>query len=109
MESLSRIEKFLLGHIWYGYAGKIYFSRGSSSAESYLGEMFAEEFTSRDQRFFMKLAEEFKKAISKLRDNWIIEISGFEASLTSYGQQLIKELSKEEYKKIMEEIKKGNI
>jgi len=109
MESLSRLERFVLGHIWYGYAGKIYFSRGSSEAEDYLGEMFAEEFTSRDQRLFMRLAEEFKRAIKNLKENWLIEVSGFEVSLTSYGQQLVNQLSKNEYKRMLEDIKQGRL
>jgi len=55
------------------------------------------------------LASTGKEAIKKLKEYWMIEVSGYEVSLTSYGEQVAKALNKDEYNKIKEEIASGRI
>ncbi len=109
MEYLGKVEKFLLAHIKYAYAGKIYYTSASSETEDFLASMFAEEFISPSERTYQKLKEAFKNGFKKLQEYWMIEISGYTVGLTSYGEQVVNNIKKEEYEKIKEEISKGNI
>jgi len=108
MEYLGKVEKFVLGYLWFDYFGKIYFSRGSQEAEEFLADTIASDIA-KDQRMHSKISSALKEAIKKLKEYWMIEVSGYEVSLTSYGEQVAKALNKDEYNKIKEEIASGRI
>jgi len=109
VEYLGKVEKFLLAHIKYAYAGKIYYSSTSSDAKDFLASMFAEEFISPSERMYQKLKEAFKDGFKKLQEYWMIEISGYTVGLTSYGEQVVNNIKEEDYEKLKEDISKGNI
>ncbi len=107
MEELSKIEKFLLAYIWHEFLGKVYFT-SSEKPEIYLANTIASELIpEKELRKRRQLAELIAKAIAKLTEYWMIQVSGYEISLTSYGQSLVQGISKEEYKKLKEEIAAG--
>ncbi len=107
MEELSKIEKFLLAYLWHEFFGKIYFT-SSEKPEVYLAKTIASELISeKEMRKRKELIDLITEAIKKLTEYWMIQVSGYEVVLTSYGQSLVKEISKEEYKKLREEIAAG--
>ena len=108
MESLSKVKKFLIAHIKYAYLGKIYYTSTSSEPEDFLASMFVEEFISPKERSYKKLQEAFKQGFHKLKEYWMIEISGYTVNLTSYGEQVANSITKEQYEKIKSEVIAGN-
>ncbi len=109
MEELGKAEKLVLGYIGHEYFGRIYFSTsGGKKPEEVIAKVIAEEITS-DEKIQLRIRPKLEAAIKKLQEYWIIQLSGYEVKLTSYGQQLVASLSKDEYSKLKEEAAKGNI
>ncbi len=110
MEQLSKVEKFVLAYLWYEYGGSTYFMRGSKAPEEFLAEMIVNDvMPERRPRHYMEALEAVKRAIKKLCDFWALQLSGYEVSLTVFGQQLVQNISKDEYQKLREDIVKGRL
>jgi len=109
MEELSKVDKFVIGTLWQDYFGAIYYSSGKESPEQFLARELLRGVIEEGDRRFNKVYQEVIKSLQKLKDSWVIEISGYEIKLTIYGQQLAKEISKEELQKIKAELSKGRI
>ena len=76
MEELSKIEKFLLAYIWHEFLGKVYFT-SSEKPEIYLANTIASELIpEKELRKRRQLAELIAKAITKLTEYWMIQVSG---------------------------------
>jgi len=109
VEGLGKAEKLILGYISFEYFGRIYFSTsGREKPEQVIARVIGEDLTS-NERVLIKIVPKLEEAVKNLKNQWIIEVSGYEAKLTTYGQQLAASLSKEEFAKLKEEAAKGNI
>ncbi|RLF17117.1 MAG: hypothetical protein DRJ66_01570 [Thermoprotei archaeon] len=110
MEYLSKVDKFILAYLWYEYGGSTYFSRGSQSPEEFLARFILDDiFSGRRPGHYQQLFSAIVSSIKKLTEYWIVQISGYDIRLTSFGQQVVKGISKEEYEKIKEELIRGKI
>ena len=109
MESLGKAEKLVLGYLSIEYLGRMYLSTtGSEKPEQVIARVIAEDITN-NERILIKLTPKLEKAVTNLKNQWIIEVSGYEAKLTVYGQQLASSLTKEELAKLKEEAAQGRI
>ena len=109
MEGLSKAEKLVLGYLSIEYLGRMYLSTPSGEKpEHVIARVIAEDITS-NERVLIKITPKLEEAVSKLKNQWAIEVSGYEAKLTVYGQQLASGLSKEELARLKEEAAQGKI
>ncbi|MCD6096481.1 MAG: hypothetical protein J7J99_07995 [Thermoprotei archaeon] len=110
MEYLSKVDKFVLAYLWHEYGGSTYFSRGSESPEEFLARFILDDiFSGRRPGHYEKLRTSIISSIKKLSEYWMLQVSGYDIRLTSFGQQVAKGISKEEYERIKEELIKGKI
>lgn len=109
MEYLSKLEKFVLAYLWHEYRGSIYFSRGSESPEHFLARSILSELISGRPHFYDRVLQGLVNAFKKLTEYWMIQLSGYQVSLTTYGAQIAKGISKEDYERLKEDISKGKI
>ncbi len=110
MEYLSKLEKFVLAYLWHEYGGSLYFSRGSETPERFLARSIVDELVKgRRPHFYEQLFQGLINAFKKLSEYWMLQLSGFEVSLTSYGMQVAKNISKEDYERLKAEIASGKI
>jgi|GEM_PF-555867 len=109
-EYLSDVEKFTLAYLWYEYGGAIYFSRGGEEPELFLAKNILDDLIGEKRpHFYDKVLGKLSNAFKKLTEYWMIELSGYEVKLTSYGQQVVGSISKEEYQKLKEKVKQGKV
>ena len=109
-EYLSNPEKFVLAYLWYEYGGALYFSRGSEAPEQFLAKSILDELIKGRRPYnYDKLLEKLAAAFKKLTEYWMIELSGYEVKLTSYGQQVAGSISKSEYENLKNLVAQGKI
>ena len=107
MEEFSKIEKFVIAYIWHEFFGKLYFS-SSDKPEDFLAKTIASELIKeKEMRKRQELTKLIAQAINKLKEYWILQVSGYEVALTSYGQNLAQSIPKSEYEKLKNEISAG--
>ncbi len=108
MESLSAYEKFILAYLWYEYGGSLYFSRGSEDPELFLAKLITNELVKGTKPYFYdRLLQNLVNSFKRLKENWMIELSGYEVNLTIYGRQIVQGIGKEEYEKIKKKLASG--
>lgn len=99
---LTPVERFLLAHLLYEYGGRLYFTTEKETPEETLAGFLAEDFVSIEDRRYLKVKRAFTEALKKLKENWMIELSGFEVALTVVGRTEAEKLSREHYEKLRE-------
>ncbi|RLE63413.1 MAG: hypothetical protein DRN53_02225 [Thermoprotei archaeon] len=109
MESLNKLERYILAYLWYEYGGALYFSKGKESAEKFLAKMLTNELISERPYYYKTVVDGFVDALKRLQEYWMIQLSGYEITLTSYGQQLAKQIEKNEYTQLKSDIAKGKL
>lgn len=109
MESLGLVEKFIIGYLQHENFGRIYIMTSTGeSPEKIVAKLIADEIISED-KVKIKIAPEIEAALKKLQEYWMIQVSGYEVKLTSYGQQVAKELDKQTYLKIKQQVSQGKL
>ncbi|MCD6368576.1 MAG: hypothetical protein J7L38_02115 [Thermoproteales archaeon] len=109
MEGLTKMEKFILAYLWHEYFGAVYYSSGKEKPEEYLAKSFLKDVIQFSSPYYRDALNLAIKSIQKLINYWMIEVSGYEVKLTSYGQQVASSISKKELEQIKEDISKGKI
>ena len=109
MESLNSVEKFIIGYIQHENFGRIYIMTSTGeSPEKMVSKLIADEIAA-DDKAKIKITPKIEAALKKLQEYWMIQVSGYEVKFTSYGQQVAKELDKQTYLKIKQQISKGAV
>ncbi len=109
MEQLTNIEKFILAYLWYEYGGALYFYRGTEEPEHFLARSILDEFVKGRPIFYDRVFQALVNGFKKLTQYWMIELRGYEIALTSYGKEVVKKISKEEYEKLKQLLSTGKI
>jgi len=109
MESLGLVEKFIIGYIQHENFGRIYIMTSTDeSPEKTVAKLIADEIAA-DDKVKIKITPKIEAALKKLQEYWMIQVSGYEVKFTSYGQQVAKELDKQTYLKIKQQISQGKL
>lgn len=103
---MTPIERFLLAHLLYEYGGRLYFTTKRETPEETIAGFLAEDFIPVDDRRYLKVKRAFTEALKKLKENWMIELSGFEIALTVVGRTEAEKLSREQYERLREKYRK---
>jgi len=107
MEGLSKMDKYILAYLWHEYFGALYYSSGKEEPETFLAKSFISSIISERAFNYQQVLKKAVQAIEKLKNYWLIEVSGYEIKLTSYGQQVASSIGKEEYEKLKKELSEG--
>ena len=109
MEMLNKLERYVLAYLWHEYGGALYFTKGGESSEEFLAQMLTNELIRERPYYYDRVVSGFVNALKKLQEYWMIQLSGYEIALTSYGQQLAKQIKREEYVQLKNDIAKGKL